>query len=159
MDETSPTPKRIATNSDLFPPPTVPLEYGPEGSALSLSFTDQILESLTPENDSLLTHEDNPFSHLLLPPNDVGGAQLMSGRDLVTNGNGEGVVSSMERVHEVAVVEEEVERQERVLETACFTSVLSPSDHRLMMAEQVRLSYRTHSLWCCPDSNDFCGRL
>ena len=60
----------------------------------------------------------------------------MSGRGLVANGSGEGAVAmttTMERVHEVAILEEE----ERVLQTARFTSVLSPPDQHLMMAEQV----------------------
>ncbi|CAI7990209.1 Reticulocyte-binding protein 2 homolog a [Geodia barretti] len=137
MDETPPTPKPVSVTSDLFPPPTVPLEDGPEGCSLSRPFTDEILHSLTPENDSLSLQEPDPFSSLLPPPNDVGGAQL-SGRSLVTNGNGEGVaMTTMERVHEVAILEEEGEGRGTVLETAHFTSVLSPPNHHLMMAEQV----------------------
>jgi hypothetical protein len=144
MDETPPTPKPVSVTSDLFPPPTVPLQDGPEGCGLSRPFTDEILDSLTPENDSLSQQEPDPFSSLLPPPNDVGGAQLMSGRSLVTNGNGEGVdMTMMERVHEVAILEEEGERRGTVLETAHFTSVLSPPNHHLMMAEQVKLSCRT----------------
>ena len=143
MDETPPTPKPVSVTSDLFPPPTVPLEHGPEGCSLSRPFTDEILHSLTPENDSLSLQEPDPFSSLLPPPNDVGGAQL-SGRSLVTNGNGEGVaMTTMERVHEVAILEEEGEGRGTVLETAHFTSVLSPPNHHLMMAEQVKLSCRT----------------
>ena len=143
MDETPPTPKPVSVTSDLFPPPTVPLQDGPEGCGLSRPFTDEVLDSLTPENDSLSQQEPDPFSSLLPPPNDVGGAQLMSGRSLVTNGNGEGVdMTMMERVHEVAILEEG-ERRGTVLETAHFTSVLSPPNHHLMMAEQVKLSCRT----------------
>ena len=82
----------------------------------------------------------------------MGGAELTSERGLVSNGDVEDVVTMMEKVHEVAVM---VEEEEEVLETARFTSVMSPPDQHLMMAEQVYtqwcptghisvVSYRTH---------------
>ena len=141
LDETPPTPELNTMTSDLFPPPTTPFEGGPE-CGLSVSFTNDILLSLTPEEDPLSPHTLDPF--FSSSPN-VDGQDVISGRSLVSNGDREDVVMETERVHEVAVME--VQRPEVVLEMAQFTSVLSPPTQHLMMAEQVE--WLTDSVCVC----------
>ena len=127
LDETPPPSKPDPATSDLFAPPTVPLWEGPE-CGLSAPFTDNIVQSLTPEEDDD-SHTPDPFSSL----SSVEDTQPTSGRGLVSNGDEANIVMATEKVQEVAVSQPEM-----VLETAHFTSVLSPppTEH-LMMAEQV----------------------
>lgn len=131
LNETPPTLKPNITTSDLFPPPNVPMEDAPN-VGFNVSFTPNIMNSLSlqDEEDGCL-YVPNPFT---APPSHHANGGITDRKDYVSNGSEEGVVMATDRVHEVAVMEEQ---PKVVLEAAHFTSIMSPPSEHLMMAEQV----------------------
>ena len=131
--ETSPPSQHASVNSDLFPPPDVPLENA-HSSGFGKAFTRDDLASLPPEKDEDEMCDRNPFyGQTMANGSDDHTVNRLGGQGLVASGNNEGDFTATERVHEVAVLEQ----PGVVLETARFTSVVSPPADQLMMAQQV----------------------
>lgn len=123
----SPPPSRPPLpTSDLFPPPIVPMERG----GLALAFTEDVLSSLPPSEEQYTSHEMDPFSGHCAGV--VGG-----GWSLVADNDGEAaevvVATDLERVHEVAVLEES--EAAVVLEMCQFSSVVSPPAEELRIPQ------------------------
>ena len=133
--ETPPPLQTASVNSDLFPPPDVPLENA-HNSGFAKAFTRDMLASLPLEEDEDEIYDRNQFYGQTMGNGmhrDGCTVNELGGRSLVASGSNEGVVTAAERIHEVAVLEQ----PGVVLETARFTTVVSPPADQLMMAQQV----------------------
>ena len=138
-----PPPGPAVVTSDLFPPPNTPLESAHD-SDFTMAFTEDLLLSLPPEEDD--ESEPDPFLSTAqstssaeddvidLAANGLNGEH--SGRGFVIDSDeadaAETDVTEKERVR----VEMALELQEpMVLQTAPFTSIMSPPAGQLMMPQ------------------------